>query len=63
MNTNFTVFEELDRCLNEMKQCDTKSDRQATDNRYSTKVGQECCNAEYGSPYRAAYMKAHGLEP
>lgn len=63
MSTYFTPFEELDRCLNEIEPRDTKSDRQVTDNRYSTKVGQECCNAEYGSPYRAAYMKAHGLEP
>jgi len=63
MSTYFTPFEELDRCLKEMAQCDKESDRQVTDSRHLTIVGQECCNAGYGSPYRAAYMKAHGLEP
>jgi hypothetical protein len=63
MSTNFIPFEELDRCLKEMEQRDRKSDGLVTDNRYLAKVGQERCNAGYGSPYREAYMKAHGLEP
>ena len=62
MNTYFTPFEELDRCLKEMEP-DRKSDGLVADRRYLAKVGQERCNADYGSPYRAAYMKAHGLEP
>lgn len=63
MSAYFSPFEELDCCLKEMEQCDTKSNRQVTDNRHSAKVDQEGRNAGYGSPYRAAYMKAHGLEP
>lgn len=63
MTTYFTPFEELDRCLKEMEQCDANSDRQARDNRQLIKANQDGRNAGYGSPYRAAYMKAHGLEP
>jgi hypothetical protein len=63
MSTYFTQLDEIDLASKEMEQCDTNLDRQVTDNRYLSQVDQEGCNAGYGSPYRAAYMKAHGLDP
>ena len=63
MNRNLSQPEEIDLILNEMAKRDMEAEVPIRDSRPFPRFSQEGWNGGYVSPYRAAYMKAHGLVP
>ena len=62
MRQNLSQPEEIDLVLKEMENSDMPIDRQVTNKIPSAQASQEIWNTGYGSPYRAAYIKAHCLD-
>lgn len=62
MCPNLSQPEEIDLILKEIENFDMQVDWQVTGIKPLSKASQEGWNGSYGSPYRAAYMKAHRLE-
>lgn len=63
MSRNLTQPEEIDLALHEITKNAMESDMESTDAKPLAKSTQEGWNTGSTSPYRAAYMKAHGLIP
>jgi hypothetical protein len=63
MSRNLSQPEEIDLVLNGMSTRDMEADLKMEDIKTLSKSAQYCWNTGSISPYRAAYMKAHGLVP
>jgi hypothetical protein len=63
MSRNLSQPEEIDLVLNEMSKCDLEVDTKISGAKPLAHPHQEGWNTGYVSPYRAAYMKVHGLVP
>ncbi len=61
MSRNLTQPEEIDLVLHEITKNAMEADMEISDSKPLTKSTQEGWNTGSISPYRAAYMKAHGL--
>jgi hypothetical protein len=63
MRRNLTQPEEIDLVLHEITKNAMKAEMEMSDPKPLTKSLQENWNTGSISPYRAAYMKTHGLVP
>jgi len=63
MSRNLAQPEEIVLVLSEMSKRDVDSDPKMADTKTVSKSDQYCWSTGSISPYRAAYMKAHGLVP
>jgi hypothetical protein len=61
MSRNLTQPEEIDLVLHEMAKNTMDADRETRDTKPLARSAQEGWDTGSISPYRAAYMKAHGL--
>jgi len=61
MSRNLTQPEEIDLVLHEIAKNAREADLELSDTKPLTKSTHERWNTGSISPYRAAYMKAHGL--
>jgi hypothetical protein len=61
MSRNLTQPEEIDLVLHEITKKAMEADMEMSDTKSVAKSTQEGWNTGSISPYRAAYMKAHGL--
>jgi hypothetical protein len=63
MSRNLTQPEEIDLVLHEITKNVMEADMKMSDSQPLSKSTQEGWSTGSISPYRAAYMKAHGLVP